>query len=382
MRRISITVLVGLALAAAALFSMSDTLRDPVRWTPDALFYQAHALELRGVSENDALTQTFQGPKGDALRAVDPTRSGDPAWVKYNAQFYERRLTVPAAAAALEPVAGDRALLDLSVAGYVAAIIAIFALLLLRFSLPVAGVVTLATIAMPALSNHAGYPLTDSWGVALETAALAFGLLALDRGMRWVIGWAAALVLLAFTRDSSLVLVVAAAWLALTQRSRVSAWLLGTAVAASVPVALIFSMPMRELLAMMLNDAQPDPGASWVSIGERYPGAIVDMLHADGGYVRGGAWFSALYLLAGIVLLFLLTRGVRASAGATLLKAATVAGAAYVLAVPIFSAFRLELVLVPMAAFGLGLGLEWLAARAALPSLVRRPVTASGGAST
>ena len=38
------------------------------------------------------------------------------------------------------------------------------------------------------------------------------------------------------------------------------------------------------------------------------------------------------------------------------MKAGAVAGAAYVLAVPVFSAFRLELVLVPMAAVGLALG--------------------------
>ena len=382
MRRTWLTLLVAVALAAVALLSMADTLRDPVRWTPDALFYQARALEFRGVDQQEALNQAFQGPNGDALRAIDPTRSGDPSWVKYNAQFYERRVTVPAAAAAIEPAAGDKALLYVSVAGYVATILAIFFLLLLRFSLPVAGAVALATVAMPALSKHAGFPLTDSWGVALETAALACGFLALERGRRWVIGWALALVLLAFTRDSSLVLVLAAAWVTLTQRSKVSAWLLGTAVTASIPVALIFSMPMRELLAMMLNDAQPDPGASWVSIGERYPGAIVDMLQADGGYVRDGAWISAIYLIAGLGLLFLLTRGPRASAATSLLKAAAVAGALYVVAVPIFSAFRLELVLVPMAAFGLGLGLEWLAARASLPSLVRHPVPASGRAST
>ena len=40
------------------------------------------------------------------------------------------------------------------------------------------------------------------------------------------------------------------------------------------------------------------------------------------------------------------------------MMAGAIAGAAYVLVVPIFSAFRLELVLVPMAAFGLALGAE------------------------
>jgi hypothetical protein len=382
MRRTTITLVVALALAAVALLSMSDTLSQPVRWSPDGLFYQARSLELQGVEREQALTRTFQGPLGAELRAIDPERSGDPQWVSYNAQFYERRVAIPAAAAALEPVAGERAIVDLSVAGYVAAILAIFGLLLLRFTLPVATAVSLATIALPALSHHAGFPLTDSWGVALEAAAIAFGIVALERGRRWVIGWAIAALLLAFTRDTVLVLVVAAGWLALTQRSRVSWWLLGTSAATALSVMLIFSMPMRELLAMMLNDAQPDPGASWLSIAERYPSAIIDLLQADGGYVRDGAWFSAAYLVAGVALLFMHARAARASGTTTLLKAAAVAGAAYVVAIPIFSAFRLDLVLVPIAAFGLGFGVEWVAARATLPSWLRPSVPASGGANT
>jgi hypothetical protein len=382
MRRTPVTLLVALALAATALLSMADTLGDPVRWTPDGLFYQARTLELQGTPRDEALARTFQGPLGADLRAIDPERSGDPAWVSYSAQFYERRVAVPAAAAVLEPLGGDRTLLDLSVAGYVAAVLAIFGFLLLRFSLPIAAAVSLATLALPALTKHAGFPLTDSWGLALETAAFAFGVLALERGRRWVIAWAAAILLLALTRDSMLILVCAAAWLALTQRSRVSAWLFGTAVAAALPVLLVFSMPMRELLGMMLNDIQPDPGASWFSIAERYPAAIVDLLQANGGFVRDGAWLSAAYLIAGLVLLLLLARGSRATPATTLLKAGAVAGVAYILVVPIFSAFRLELVLVPMAAYGLALGIEWSAARAALPVWARTPVTVSGRVDT
>ncbi len=59
-----------------------------------------------------------------------------------------------------------------------------------------------------------------------------------------------------------------------------------------------------------------------------------------------------------------------------MLRAAAVAGALSVLVIPIFSAFRLELVCVPMAAFGLGLGAEWLAERAAGLSWVRIPAPA------
>jgi hypothetical protein len=379
MRRTGLAFLVAAFLAAAALFAVRDTLGDPVAWTPDGLFYQARSLELRGVGEDAALERAFQGPLGAELRSRDPQRSGDPDWVRYNAQFYERRIALPAAAAALDPVAGDRALLDLSVAGYVAAVLAIFALLLLRFRLPIAAAVTLATIFLPALIDHSSYPLTDSWGLALETAALASGLLALQRGPRWLLPWAVFIFVLSLTRDSTWIPIAAAAWLTLTLRSRIAWQLVGSGIAAAVPVALLFSMPIRDLMAMMLNDIQPAPDPSWGFIAERYPGAVVDMLQADGGFVRDGAWYSATYLVVGLFLLFLLGRG---DVQNTFLKAAAIAGALSVLVIPVFSAFRLELVCVPMAAFGLGLAAERVAARAAALSWGRMPAPLPGRSRT
>ena len=134
------------------------------------------------------------------------------------------------------------------------------------------------------------------------------------------------------------------------------------ALAAAIPVLLLFSVPTRELLAMMLNDFQPAPDASWGFVADRYPGALVDFVRADGGFVRNGAWFSAAFILGGLGLLFLLPRGTRRTPSITLLQGAGLAAIAYVLVLPIFSGLRLELVCVPMAAFGLGLGLERLAA--------------------
>jgi hypothetical protein len=359
MRKAGLTLLVAAALAATALLTMAGTLGDPVRWTPDGLFYQARSLELQGTDRVAALKRVFQGPLGAEMRRVDPERSGDPEWVAYNAKFYERRITVPAAAAALEPVAGDRSILDISVAGYVAAILAVFALLLLRFSLPIAAGVTLAVIALPALRYHSSFPLTDSWGVALQTAAFVFGLLALDRGRRWLLPWVAAIVLMSFTRDSVWIPIIAALGVTLNQRSKDSMLLLGSAFAAALPALLIFALPIQDLLATMLNGIQPSTDTSWGFIADRYPGAFVDLLQADGGHVRDGAWYSAGFLLAGLALLFLLGWGRRRTAATTFLQAGALAGVAYILVVPIFSSFRLELVCVPMAAYGLALGTEW-----------------------
>jgi hypothetical protein len=373
MRKAGLTLLVAAALAATALLTMAGTLDDPVRWTPDGLFYQARSLELQGTDRDVALERVFQGPLGAELGRVDPDRSGDPDWVAYNAKFYERRITVPAAAAAIEPVAGDKAILDISVAGYVAAILAIFALLLLRFRLPVAAAVTVATIALPALRYHSSFPLTDSWGVALQTAAFVFGLLTLDRGPRWLLPWVAAILLLSFTRDSVWIPIIAAFGVTLNQRSKDSLLLLGSAFAAALPALLIFSLPLQDLLATMLNGIQPSADTSWSFIADRYPGAFVDLLQADGGHVRDGAWYSAAFLIGGLALLFLLGWGRRRTPASTFLQAGALAGVAYILVVPIFSAFRLELVCVPMAAFGLALGAEWAIERLPQVAWARTP---------
>jgi hypothetical protein len=55
--------------------------RGPVRWTPDAAFYQAQSLELRGVGAREARQRVFQGPIGHSFTA---TRRSN-AWVEYSA---------------------------------------------------------------------------------------------------------------------------------------------------------------------------------------------------------------------------------------------------------------------------------------------------------
>ncbi len=74
---------------------------------------------------------------------------------------------MPLAGAALYPLAEDRSLLYLSLAGYVASILALFGLLLLRFRIAIAAVVAGAAAFLPPLTEHSSYPLTDSWGLAL-----------------------------------------------------------------------------------------------------------------------------------------------------------------------------------------------------------------------
>ena len=139
---------------------------------------------------------------------------------------------------------------------------------------------------------------------------------------------------------------------------------------------LLFKTPVRDLLALLVNDSEPSADTSWSFILRHYPEALVDLVRANVGFLRRGEWYTALYLVGGVLSLLLLVwrrPGVRTPA-TTLLSAAAVLGLLYVVAAPVFSAFRLELVFVPMAAYGLALLAEVVAARVYLRDGARAAV--------
>ena len=365
-------VLVVAVLAAIAVVTVWPTANDPVEWTPDGLYYQAKLLEYRGVSHDEAMDRAFEGPLSAELRARDPEHTGNATWVDYNEPFYERRVAVPLAGAALYPLAGDRSLLLIALAGYVAAVLALFGLLLLRFRLAIAATIAGLTALLPPLVDHSSYPLTDSWGLALEIGALGAALLTLDRGRRWLALWIPIIAVLALTRDSTWIPILAALWCAVRLRSGRAAWLAGTGLLAALPALLLFTVPVRDPLGLLVNESDIPADRSWSFILGEYPSAIVELVRANGGFVRDGAWFGGLYLVGGIVLLFVLAlrrRGSGRDHAVQLMLAGAVAAVLYVLAAPLFSAFRLELVAVPMAAYGLALAAE--AALARVPGVSR-----------
>jgi hypothetical protein len=243
--------------------------------------------------------------------------------------------------------------------------------------------VALATVFLQPLVTHSSFPLTDSWGVALEATAFAAAILTLDRGRRWLALWVAALFVLAFTRDSTWIPIAAVGWCALRMRTRDTVWLFGTGLVAALPALLAFGAPVRKLLAVLENGGDLPTDTSWGFIVRHYPGAVFDLVHANGGYLRDGEWFTALYLVGGVVaLLVLAVRGhYRKSVVTQLMTAGAVAALLYVLAAPLFSAFRLELVFVPMAAYGIALGatlaLERVLGNASVPKRLaaRSPVS-------
>ena len=374
-RRTTTIGILAALLAALSVFAVWPKWSDPVEWTLDGLFYQERLLELRGANHESAHSQVFEGPISAELRTEDPRHSGNAAWIAYNEPFYERRISVPLAGATLYPVAGERSLLYVSLAGYVAAILALFGLLLLRFRVAIAAGVAGATAFLPALTQHSSYPITDSWGLALQIAALGGAIVTLDRGLRWLPLWVAAIALLGFTRDSAWIPVLAAGFLAVRYRSRVPVALVGTGVAAALPALLLFTTPVQNLLAMLVNDFEPSADTSWGFIASNYPDAVVDLVRANVGFLRRGEWYTALYLVGGVLALLLLVwrRPRVRDEKTTYMTAAAVLALGYVLAAPAFSAFRLELAFVPIAAWGLSLAselaLERLRARMTNPSV-------------
>ena len=365
MRHLALLCTAG-ALVAIACVRIWPAADDPVSWTPDALYYQAQLLEIRGADHDEAIAKTFEGPLSAELRGRDPLHTGNPKWVAYNEPFYERRLALPLAGAALYPAEHDRSLLDLSLAGYVAAILAVFGLLLLRFRLAIAAAVALATAFLPPLLHHSSFPLTDSWGVALEATAFAAAILTLDRDRRWLALWVPAILVLSFTRDSTWIPVLAAGWCAWRLRSRSAVWLFGTGVAAALPALLVFRVPVQNLLALLVNDGNVPSDTSWGFIVRHYPGAVVDLIRANAGFLRDGEWYTAIYFLgAGLLLVLCLLRQRRRDPVLTLMAAAAVLSVLYVLAAPSFSAFRLELAFVPVAAYAFALAAQGLLGRVA-----------------
>ena len=86
------------AIVAVGLLNIGSAFRDPATWMPDALYYQANVLEIRGDSEREAIAKMFRGPISAELRSRDPEHTANPDWVRYNEPFYERRIAVPLAA--------------------------------------------------------------------------------------------------------------------------------------------------------------------------------------------------------------------------------------------------------------------------------------------
>ncbi len=353
-----------LLIAIIAALSMAPQLGRSVTsltWDADSLYYRSQALELRGVPVQQARRELFTGPLSTFVRTHDadepgePRRFTDPHWVDYNARFYRRRWTLPAAAAALEPVFGARSLQILSLLGYVAIGPLLFLLLRRRFTGVVAAVVSLVLLALPATRSWSVIPLTDSWGVALLLCGLLGARRVLDRGPRALPWWIAAVLALSFTRDTTLILVLAAATMAVLLRSRRGALLAATGFLASLPAPAIFGGSVRETLAFVVNDLTVPPQSTWSFIADHYPATFSHMLSRYAHSMSGNA-LTVAALLAGIAGVALLTsRRDRREPWLAMVMAMPLGYLALLVLGPTYSAYRYELVLLPVVAVGLAL---------------------------
>lgn len=364
-------VALGLGLLAALM--MFQYWGPPVRFTdPDALFYQAQSEEVRGSARQAALEEVFGSDlatelkEGERDEPAAELKVSNSAWVEYSSRFYRRRWTLPVTAAAVSPVLGDGTLETLTLTFYVVGTMLLYLLLRRRFGTLVSVLVTAATLLLPPLRLVASNGLTDSLGLTLLIAALLCASLVLERGRRWLWAWVAVILLLSFTRDLTLVLLVTAAWLALRLRTPTSYLLLGSGFLASLPAPLLAGAPFRENLAYVIDDYAIPTDSSWGYVIDRYPGQLWETISGDFTYPLEFAFPAPMFLelaviVAGAVTLFAIRS--REDLYFSMMRAALLGAALTILISVNFTQWRLELAMLPSIAVGVALLAELIIAR-------------------
>jgi hypothetical protein len=354
-RRDAIALLALAGLAVALTFGRWG---NPPQWKPDALFYEAQLLEIRGVPKAEALHRVFTGPlaaprrEDEAQKAPEQKpRVSDPAWVTYSAQFYRRRWVVPILGAAIEPVFGTNSLQIVSLTGFALVGPLLYLLLRRRFGRLPSVLAAGACVALPPLRYWAEMPQTDSFAVAMEALALLAAMLALERGRRWYPFFLLSMLLLAFTRDASAIVLVAVAWLALRTRSTRSYVLVaGAAVATALP-PLFFGAPLRVSLAYMFDNFYIPSDTSWGFVLGQYPKGFRRVEIQDVDYLTHHP-LTGLAVVGGLLALYALRRR---DPLVMLGRAAGIACLGLVALQPNPTGLRLELVFIPVLAVGLAL---------------------------
>lgn len=364
-------LLIALALLVFGIALVLPYTGPDVRWAPDSLFYTAQKREIQGESRDVALRAAFASAGAAELarseRDLAPAqrRIENPAWQTYSSRFYRRRWTVPLLAAALQPVVGERSIEDPSLIGWALLAPLLYLLLRRRFDTGVSVVVSVFCTLLPPVFHVGPVPSTDLLALSLLIAALLAAWQVRVAGLAWLPAWIALVVVVSFTRDANVVLIAATAWLALRERTRRAVALPATAVLASLPAPLLFAAPFRDNLAYTFNDYRIPPDSSWSFIVGEYPHRILDVLRFDLEYplesaVPPIAFVMGVIVLAGLVKLYLLSD--HQDPFLALARGAGVGSLLTVLIAANYSNGRLELVLIPSIAAGLGVLAEQLLA--------------------
>jgi hypothetical protein len=361
-------VVAGLLLALPGLLLAGDP-------NSDGLFYEVQAKELQGESHDEAMRDVFGGEQARRTAAIEDAPSGayrvrNPAWQKYSAQFYERRWLVPGLAIAVSTVTGEGipiALKTVSMLGYALIGAALFLLLRRRFSVSASLLAALGCMLLPPLYRWSFGQFVDSWGVLLESLGLLALVLVADRGLRWLPLWIGAMLTLSITRDATMILGLAALWLAVSQwrdprARRRNAWVLAGGLAAAAPALLLGGAPVRENLAYIFAGYNVPTDTSWGHVLAGYPAQLWNTIQGNVNYPaeRGTAGL-LLYIVvaAGLVAIALaLARRPRGDAFWLAQRGAIVGCVVLLLIANNPQGYRLELVFVPVIAAGFALALS------------------------
>jgi Dolichyl-phosphate-mannose-protein mannosyltransferase len=359
-----------LGLSLVAVLAMIHQWNGHILWDPDSLFYQAKVIELRtGASSAQALHQVFSSHLTAYMRSLEalqpasqPKLLNEPGWAVFSAQFYARRLLVPAMAALVYPIFGLRSLHIVALVGYVVLGPMLYLLLRRRFGQLPSLIAAGACLLLPTVHSWAAFPLTDVWSLVFEVAALFAAIRVLDGQRWWLLGWVLAVLASSFTHDAGFIPVIATGVVFLLRRERRSFTLVASGFAACLPALAIASVKENVQLATALSQHAIPQHTGWSWVLSHYFPNLGTVLHQYLSYA-GSNPMTVLPFVVGLLLLFGLGRGRDV---ALLLVRAVVVGYLVMLALgPSFSDFRYELVLVPLLAFGFALAIEWALPRIA-----------------
>jgi hypothetical protein len=364
-------------LAVAAIVILAGALSfqqwsGSVRWLPDSNFYEAHLLQLRGETKQQSEKEVFGSRQAqDCCRTFLPhsalsSAGYNPHWIAWSARFYQRRWLLPAVGATVYPIFGTHTLKDLSLLAYLLLGPALYLLLRMRFSVLVSLLVAAGVLLLPPLRYWSFQPLTDSWALVLEIAALGAAVTVVERGLRWLPLWIGLMLALSLTRDATVALVVAAAVVALLWRSRRAIWLVATGFAAALPAPLLLGAPARENLAYILDGYRIPSDTSLRFIAHRYPAETREALRLDLRYpfhqrMAPLVVAAVVVLLVGVVMLLLFAP--RRDPYFALAGGSLIGGLLMLAPTFNYTGLRLELVFLPGAAIGVAILLERLLPR-------------------
>ena len=335
--------------------SISAWTHTPNWSNADSLFYQSMSFEVSGLSAQAARARIFRSPLAAEAIAQEPSVANR-AWQSFESQFSRRRWLVPIAAALARPIAGERALPDISILGYYAFAIALSLILLTRFGAVTSVAVVALCLALGPVRDWELRPMTDSWGLALEVAALLLATKVVTRGGRWVLFWVLAMLALSFTRDLALIPLVGVAWVMWrgggTEWRRRGPKLLVTGVAATIPAYLLFGASLRSTLVFQLSgyEVPSVAHATWSYVLSHYPAFAFNSARSTFHYMRSHPVVGLMFAI-GLVALFALPAG--RDPWTLLLRGSALGWVATLALDPDYTHFRYELAGLPAVAFGL-----------------------------